>query len=93
MRILERPFAAPPRGTTAMETANTLPRRKRGSELSLSRRHAMVVEIAMAIPPGKTRLPKGTVAPLAHATVLAPNTPQRYGKTAKRISRTLKLTS
>ena len=33
-RILESPFTAPPRGTTTMETANTPPRRKRGSELS-----------------------------------------------------------
>ena len=48
-----------------METVNTPPRRKRGAELSVGRRYAMVVEIARAIPPGKTRLPKGTVGPLA----------------------------
>ena len=47
------PFTVPPRGTTTMETANTPPRRKRGAEVSLGRRYAMVVEIAMAIPPGK----------------------------------------
>ena len=47
-----------------METVNTPPRHKLGGELSVGRRYAMV-EIARAIPPGKTRLPKGTVGPLA----------------------------
>ena len=47
-----------------METVNTPPRRKRGGQLSVGRRYAMV-EIARAIPPVKTRLPKGTVGPLA----------------------------
>ena len=53
------PCTAPPRGTTTMGTANTPPRRKRGAEVSLGRRYAMVVEIAMAIPPGKNEAPQG----------------------------------
>ena len=55
-----------------METVNTPPRRKRGAELSVGRRYAMVVEIARAIPPGKTRLPKGNVGPLAERYGVGP---------------------
>ena len=46
-----------------METVTTPP--GRSAELSVGRRYAMVVEISRAIQPGKTRLPKGTVGPLA----------------------------
>ena len=67
-----------------METVNTPPRRKRGGELSVGRRYAMV-EIARAIPPGKTRLPKGTVGPLTERYGVGLEYPQCYGKTAKHI--------
>ena len=40
------------------------PKRKRGAELSVGRRTAMAVETALAIPPGKTRVPKGILGPL-----------------------------
>ena len=55
-----------------MKTVNTPPRRKRGVELSVGRRYAMVVEIARSIPPGKTRLPKDTVDPLAEPLGVGP---------------------
>ena len=63
-----------------MEAVNTPPRRKRGAELSVGRRYAMVVKIARAIPPGKTRLPKGTVAPLAERYGVGPEYPKTLCK-------------
>ena len=52
---------------------NTPPKRKRGAELSVGRRTAMAVEIALAIPPGKTRVPKGILGPLAERYGVGPN--------------------
>ena len=49
---------------------NTPPKRKRGAELSVERRTAMAVEIALAIPPGKTKAPKGILGPWRSGTVL-----------------------
>ena len=66
-----------------METVNTPPRRKRGAELSVGRRYAMVVEIARAIPPGKTRLPKGNVGPLAERYGFGPEYPTTLWKNCK----------
>lgn len=59
----------PPRLTTKMDTP---PKRKRGAELSLGRRYAMAVEIALTIPPGNERAPKGALAPIAarHQSIL-----------------------
>ena len=51
---------------------NTPPKRKRGAELSVGRRTAMAVEIALAIPPGKTRVPKGILGPLAERYGVGP---------------------
>ena len=77
------PFPAPPRDPTTMEIVNTPPRRKRGAELSVGRRYAMVVEIARAILPGKTRLPKGTVGPLAERYGIGPEYPTTLWKNCK----------
>ena len=52
---------------------NAPPKRKRGAELSVGRRTAMAVEIASAIPPGKTRVPKGIQAPLAERYGVGPD--------------------
>lgn len=87
----------PRRGTATMETASTPPPRKRGVEVSLGRRYALATEAALAIPPGKTRLPKGVVAaPLAQRYGVGPEYPAQlqYGKTAKhRSTAPRKLTS
>ena len=48
--------------TTTMETP---PKRKRGTEVSLGRRYAMAVEIALTIPPANSTVPKGILGPLA----------------------------
>ena len=77
------PFTAPSCGTAAMEIANIPPRRKRGAEISLGRRYAMMVERAMAIPPGKTSLPKGTVAPLAQRYGVGPEYATKLWKNCK----------
>ena len=52
---------------------NTPPKRKRGAELSVVRRTPMVVGIALVIPPGKTRVPKGIPGPLAERYVVGPD--------------------
>ena len=52
---------------------NTPPERKRGAELSVECRTAMAVEIALAIPPGKRRVPKGILGPLAEQYVVGPD--------------------
>ena len=62
---------------------NTPPKRKRGAELSVGRRTAMAVEIALAIPPGKTRVPKGILAPWRSGTVLVLDTPKNIGPSVK----------
>lgn len=50
--------------TTTMNPPVTHTRRKRGTEVPLGRRYAMEVEIAMAIPPGNSRVPEGILDPL-----------------------------
>ena len=66
-----------------METVNTPLRRKRRDESSVGRRYAMVVEIPRAIPPGKTRLPKGTVGPLDERYGVGPEYPTTLWKNCK----------
>ena len=39
---------------------STPPPRRKGGELSVGRRIAIAVEVALAIPPGKVRVPKGS---------------------------------
>ena len=49
------------------------PKRKRDAELSVGRRTAMAVGIALAIPPGKTRVPKGILGLLAERYGVGPD--------------------
>ena len=48
------------------------PKLKRGAQLSVGRRTAMAVQIALAIPSGKTRVPKGILGPLAERYGVGP---------------------
>ena len=57
---------------------NAPPKRKRGAELSVGRRSAMAVKIALAIPPGKTRVPKGILGPLAELYGVGPGYPKKH---------------
>ena len=57
---------------------NTPQKRKRGAELSVGRRTSMAVEIALAIPPGKTRVPKGILGPLAERYGVGPGYPKKH---------------
>ena len=60
----------PPHTLQTMDTPpNTPPPRCKGGELSEGRRIAIAVEVALAIPPGKVRIPKGALDPIC----------QRYG--------------
>ena len=52
---------------------NTPPKRTRGAELSVGRRTAMAVEVALAIPPGKTRVSKGILGPQADRYGVGPD--------------------
>lgn len=55
------------------------PPRPKGGELSVGRRIAVVVKAALAIPPGKVRIPKGVLGPIC----------QRYGVGAQYPSKLL----
>ena len=72
--------ASHPCGTTTMEPVNTPPRRQWCAEVSLGRRYATAVEIAMAAPSEKKRLPKDVGGPSPSVAALAPNSPQWHGK-------------
>ena len=65
------------------KTMDTPPKRKRGAELSVGRRTAMAVEIALAIPPGKTRVPKGILAPLVERYGVGPGYPKKHSSECK----------
>ena len=62
---------------------NTPPKRKGGAELSVGRRTAMAVETALAIPPGKTRVPKGILGPLAERYGVGPGYPKKHWSECK----------
>jgi len=54
----------PPHTMQTMDTPpSTPPHRPKGGELSVGRRYAIVVEAALAIPPGQVRIPKGALGP------------------------------
>ena len=57
---------------------NTPPKRKRGAELAVGRRTAMAVVIALALLPGKTRVPKGILGPLAERYSVGPGYPKKH---------------
>ena len=62
---------------------STPPPRCKGGELSEGRRIAIAVEVALAIPPGKVRVPKGSMGPICEITVLVPSTRRSCGKTLR----------
>ena len=62
---------------------HTHPRRKRGADVSLARRHATVVEIAPAIPLANKRPPKGTLGLLALRYGVDPEYPTTLWKSSK----------
>ena len=62
---------------------NTPPKRKRGAAQSVGRRTAMAVEIALAIPPGQTRVPKGILGPLAERYGVGPGYPKKHWSECK----------
>lgn len=59
-------------------TMDTPLKRKRGVELTVGRRTAMAMEIALAIPPGKRRVPNGILAPLAERYGVDPGYPKKH---------------
>ena len=62
---------------------NTPPKRKRGAELAVGRRTAMAVVIALALLPGKTRVPKGILGPLAERYGVGPGYPKKHWSECK----------
>ena len=59
------------------------PKRERGAEVSLGRRYATAVEIALAIPPGKSRVPKGILGPLAERYGVGAGYPKKHWSECK----------
>ena len=51
---------------------STPPSRCKGGELSEGRRIAIAVEVALAIPPGKVRVPKGSMGPICEKYGVGP---------------------
>ena len=68
-------FRRPLPTTITMETP---PKRKRGTEVLLGRRYALAVEIALTIPPGNSRVPKGILGPLAERCGVGSYYPRRH---------------
>ncbi|CAN0400133.1 unnamed protein product, partial [Pylaiella littoralis] len=62
---------------------STPPHRPKGGELSVGRRYAIVVEAALAIPPGQVRIPKGALGPIGERYGVSPQYPSRLLKSAK----------
>ena len=59
-------------------TMETPPKRKRGTEVSLGRRYAMTVEIALTILLGNSRVPKGILGPLAEGYGVGSDYPRKH---------------
>ena len=68
-------FRRPLPSTITMETPQ---KRKRGTEVSLGRRYAMAVEIALTIPPGNSRAPKRILGPLAERYGVGSDYPRKH---------------
>ena len=56
---------------------STPPPRCKGGELSEGRRIAIAVEVALAIPPGKVRVPKGLIDPICEKYGVSPKYPTK----------------
>lgn len=61
----------------------TPPKRKQGAEVSLGRRYAMAVEIALSIPPGMERVPKGVLGPIAERYGVGAGYPKKHWRECK----------
>ena len=63
--------------------SSTPPPRRTGGELPLGRRYAIAMEVALAIPPGKARVPKGSLGPICERYVVGPEHPTKLWKNVK----------
>ena len=62
---------------------STPPPRRKGGELSVGRRIAIAVEVALAIPPGNVRRPKGALDPICKRYGVSPRHPPMLWKNVK----------
>ena len=63
--------------------SSTPPPRRTGGELPLGRRYAIAMEVALAIPPGKARVPKGSLGPICERYGVSPEYPTKLWKNFK----------
>ncbi|CAN0021663.1 unnamed protein product, partial [Sphacelaria rigidula] len=56
---------------------STPPPRSTGGELSEGRRIAIAVKVALTIPPGKVRVPKGAMGPICEKYGVSPKYPSK----------------
>ena len=59
------------------------PPRRTGGELPLGRRYAIAMEVALAIPPGKARVPRGSLGPICERYGVGPEYPTKLWKNVK----------
>ena len=64
------------------------PPRQPDGELSLGRRYAIAKEIAMAIPPGKSRVPNGSLCRICERYGFGPEYPSQLWKKSSQIDAT-----
>ena len=56
----------------------TPPLRRTGGELPWGRRYAIAMEVALAIPPGKARVPRGSLGPICESYGVGPEFPTKF---------------
>ena len=57
--------------------------RRTGVELPLGGHYAIAMEVALAIPPGKARVPKGSLGPICERYVVSPEYPTKLWENFK----------
>ena len=62
---------------------STPPHRHTGGELPLGRRSAIAMEVALAIPPGKARVPMGSLGPICERYGVGPEYPTKLWENVK----------
>ena len=62
---------------------STTPPRRTGGELPLGRRYAIAIEVALAIPSGKARVPRGSLGPICERHGVGPEYPTKLWKNVK----------
>ena len=62
---------------------STPPHRRTGGELPLGRLYALAIEVALAIPPGKARVPRGPLGPISERYGVGPEHPTKLSKNIK----------